>query len=187
LIQDYLVDSSKDWETLDRYLSLIEGDAVTNKLYGKLKAVIENYRRTAIGNKAPDFSLISTKRDTLSLETFKDKYLVLTFDSPEYVKGKRDYTALTEIKKKFPKEKVEILTVSLEENPTKWDSIARHEKIDWYQVIDSRGLASEVYLAYNIRELPGHILLDKEGLIVARDISTDSIKTVLNDLINKKQ
>jgi peroxiredoxin len=166
---------------------MIEGNTIDNPLYKKLQAVVERYRQTGIGNKAPDFSLISTKNDTLSLETFKDKYLLLTFESSGCANCKGDYAALADIKKKFPKTQLEILTVALDENPVRWDSVAKSEKINWHQVIDSRGPASDLYLSYNIGNLPGHVLLDKEGLILAKDISTDSIQTLLNEYMKQKK
>jgi hypothetical protein len=75
LIQDYLLDSNCK-EKIEPYLSLIEGEAKNDRFYKKLNAIAERHQRTAIGHPAPDFSLISNRNDTISLQTFKDKYLL---------------------------------------------------------------------------------------------------------------
>jgi len=184
LIQDYLVDNNQ--EKVDQYLSLIEGEVKNDSLYKKLSLITEKYNRTVAGNPAPEFSLITTKNDTISLETFKDKYLLLTFEASWCAVCTGDYKALVEIQKKYPKKKLEILTIALDKNKEEWEKIAKDEKINWHQVIDDNGLASEMLSLYNVSTIPNNFLIDEEGIIFAKDISIDSVKVLLKEQIKTK-
>ncbi|MDR2057798.1 MAG: AhpC/TSA family protein [Dysgonamonadaceae bacterium] len=186
LIQDYLLVDNNNKEKIKPYLSLIEGEAKNDRFYKKLSAIVERAQRTAIGNPAPDFSLISNKNDTISLATFKDKYLLLTFQASWCDICDKDYPALADIRKIFPKNKLEILTIALDENKSDWEKLAKEKKIDWLQVTDTHGLASSMVSLYNINTIPNNFLIDKKGIIFAKDISTDSIKTILNERIKFK-
>jgi peroxiredoxin len=177
LIQDYLPDKNQD--KIEPYLSMIEGEAKNNRLYKKLSAIVERYRRTDIGSPAPDFSIINDKKDTLSLATFKDKYLLLTFEASWCEVCEKDYVVLSEIRKKFPKNKLEILTIALDENKDDWAQIVRNKKITWHQVTDTYGLASEIVSLYNIKSIPNNFLIDNKGIILAKDIPSDSIINLL--------
>jgi peroxiredoxin len=184
LIQDYLVDSNQD--KLDQYLSLIEGNAKNDALYKKLIAISEKYRQTVAGSPAPDFSIISTDNDTLSLQTFKDKYLLLNFEASWCTVCEKDFSDLHRIKKEFPEKKLEIVTIALDKDPEEWEKLVQEEKIDWEQVIDNYGLASEMLSLYNVGTIPNNFLIDKDGAILARDISPDSIKILLHERIKRK-
>ncbi|MDR2087411.1 MAG: TlpA family protein disulfide reductase [Dysgonamonadaceae bacterium] len=185
LIQDYLMDNSNK-ENIKPYLSLIEGEARNDRFYKRLNSLAERYQRTAIGHPAPDFSLISNRNDTISLKTFKNKYLLLTFEASWCDICNDDYPALANIRKKFPKNEVEILTIALDENKDDWEKLAKKQNIDWYQVTDVYGLASDMVALYNVNTIPNNFLIDKKGIIFAKDISTDSIKTLLNERIKIK-
>jgi peroxiredoxin len=185
LIQDYLLDN-RNKEKIKPYLSLIEGEARNDRLYKKLNSMVERHQRTAIGHPAPDFSLISNKNDTLSLQTFKDKYLLLTFDASWCDVCNGEYPALASIRKKFPKNEVEMLTIALDENKNVWERFAKERNIDWHQVTDVYGLASDMVSLYNVNTIPNNFLIDRKGIIFAKDISTDSIKTLLKERIKIK-
>jgi peroxiredoxin len=166
---------------------LIEGNLKNDKFYKRLNAIAERHQRTAIGNPAPDFSLVSSKNDTISLKTFSNKYLLLTFEASWCDVCDDDYSALVEIRKKFPKDKLEILTIALDENKRNWERVAQAKKIDWYQVTDVYGLASDMVSLYNINTIPNNFLIDRKGIIFAKDISTDSIKVLLDERIKKME
>jgi peroxiredoxin len=185
LIQDYLLDNNNK-EKIGAYLSLIEGEAKNDKFYKKLNTIAERHQRTAIGHSAPDFSLISNKNDTISLKTFRDKYLLLTFEASWCNICDDDYPALVNIRKKFPKKELEILTIALDADKNSWETLAKKHGIDWYQVTDVHGMASEMISLYNLNTIPNNFLIDKKGIIFAKDISTDSIKIVLNEHIKIK-
>jgi peroxiredoxin len=185
LIQDFLLDieSAKD---LQSTLSLITGEAKEDELYHKLQTWSLKDQQTEVGNPAPDFSILSTKNDTIQLKTFKDKYLLLTFAASWSRLSKSDYSQWLNIRKTFPESKLGMLTISLDENESDWEDVAKDEGFTWTQVIDNAGWSSPMVSLYNVSEIPCNYLINKDKIIIGSKIPIDSIQSILTDTLKLK-
>ena len=185
MIQDYILDveHASDIQPL---LNLLTEDVKTNPLYDKLNVLCTKDVRTKTGQPAPDFKIQGMKNDTISLDTFKSKYLILTFATSQCEFCKPEYVELLDIKKKLPEKEVAILTVSLDENKEDWKKLAQDEGINWTQAIDSAGWASEIASLYNVSSVPCNYLIDKDKMIIGSKLRIDSIRTILNERLEVK-
>lgn len=184
IMQDYLIDSS-DYENIHKYLSMITGDAVNTHLYKKLLNLANRLQQVAIGSSAPDFTVIDTNNDTLSLGSFKDKLLFLAFAASQCDLCKDENLKLLKIRKKFDASKLAMLTIALDENKADWLKVMQEEKLTWPQVIDTKGWMSEVASAYNISVIPNGFLIGKNGKIIAKNIPADSLEIVITKEITR--
>jgi peroxiredoxin len=185
MIQDYILDieNASDIQPLLNHLT----EAVkANPLYEKLSTHCLNDLQTKAGQPALDFKIIDTQNDTISLETFKDKYLILTFATSQCELCEPEYAELLAIKKTFPAKELAILTISLDENMEDWKIIAEEKGINWIQVIDNAGWASEMVSLYNVLTVPCNYLIDKNGIIIGSKLSIDNIQSILNDKLKAK-
>jgi peroxiredoxin len=182
LIQDYVLET-EDASGIHSLLSLISGQAKETKLFEKLQTWSLKDQLTDVGKSAPDFSIIDTKKDTINLESFKDKYLLLTFAASWCSFCETDYLEWIEIRKKFSEKELGFLTISLNENAEEWKNLAKEKNFTWTQAIDSTGWASSMVSLYNISEIPCNYLIDKENIIIASKVSIDSIQSLLKGLI----
>ena len=182
LIQDYILDI-EDAKTIQTYLDLLVGEARENKLYQKIEGLISRERITAEGNSAPEFDLVTTTNDTITLDFYKDKYLLLSFLASWCEACDSDYESLSDIRKEFPEKDLKMLTISLDENSSDWTKLAEEKKIIWNQVIDNKGWSSDVVNDYKVNMLPTYLLIDKKGIIVGSGLSLEIIKERLNLLI----
>jgi peroxiredoxin len=185
LIQDFVLDIDKASD-IQPALSLITGEARENELYAKLQAWSVKDRQTEVGSPAPDFNIMSAKNDTISLETFKNKYLLLTFAASWSPFCESDYAKLLSIRKNFSKKELGMLTISLDENKADWEELAKEKKFTWTQAIDNEGWSSAMVSLYNVSELPCNYLIDKDKKIIASKISTDSVFSVLSKKLKVK-
>jgi peroxiredoxin len=181
LIQDFLSDMENAADTQSA-LSLITGEAKENELYAKLQAWVVKVRQTEVGSPAPDFNMISTKNDTVRLESFKNKYVLLTFAASWLPLCETDYDKWLSIRKNFPEKELGMLTVSLDENRADWEKLAKEKGFTWTQVIDSAGWSSSMVSLYNVSELPCNYLIDKDKKIIGSKIPIDSVPTALMKL-----
>jgi Peroxiredoxin len=182
LIQDYIVDM-EDARSLQVYLDLLQGDAREDALYHKLKELISRKSVTAEGNLAPEFSLHTTSNDTITLDKYRGKYLLVSFVASWCQVCEADYDSLSIVRKDFSKKNMELLTVSLDENSADWEKIIEERKFDWDQVIENKGRASEIVVNYKINSLPTHYLIDKEGIIVGSGVPLTILRERLNLLL----
>jgi len=185
MIQDYILDI-ENASDIQPYLDFLTEEVKANPLYDKLQTLCSNDLQTKVGQPALDFRIKDVHNDTISLETFKDKYLILTFATSQCEFCIPDYTELQDIKNTFPEKDLAILTISLDENKEDWKKLAQENKINWAQAIDSTSWASEIASLYNVMSLPCNYLIDKEGIIVGSKLRVDSIQTILTEKLKNK-
>lgn len=184
LIQDYLMENEKP-AVLRDYLSRIESPAKEDHLYTLLNAACQRLEQTAVGTPAPDFSVVDTKGDTLTLASFKNHYLILAFESFACEACKEDYPILKTIYKDYHKKDVDILSLAFDEDPVEWKEKTKEHTISWLQVLDKQGLASPLLPLYNVNTIPDYFLMDKEGKIIAAHASLNDIQQKLRGLKTK--
>jgi peroxiredoxin len=186
LIQDFVMDTDNASD-IQSSLSLIEGEAKENALFQKLETWSIKDQLTMVGQQAPLFSIIDTKNDTITLDNFKNKYLLLNFAASWCALCDDDYAEWSNIRKTFSKDTLEILTVSLDENIGNWKKMAEDKKISWTQTIDNMGWASQMVSLYNVSEVPTNYLIDRDGKIIGSKIKTDSIRVLLEKEVRIKK
>jgi len=185
MIQDYILDVEHTSE-IQPLLNILSEDVKTNPLYEKLHTLCVRDLQTKAGQPALDFKIKDTQNDTISLGTFKDKYLILTFATSQCEFCKPEYAELLDIKNKFSAKELAILTVSLDENKEEWKESAQENGINWVQAVDSAGWSSDIASLYNVSSVPCNYLIDKDKIIIGSKLRIDSIQTILNEKIKTK-
>ncbi len=178
LIQDFLMDGNNPKEVRN-YLSKITGEVTENGLYKKLVKVNNRLLLTEVGEKAPDFMVMDIDGDSILLSSYNGKYFLLTFAASWCETCDKDNEDLALLHKEISRDKLEMLTISLDEDSIAWRNIVKNEKLVWNHVVDTDGWGSDMVSLYNITEIPSNILIDKESTIVGRNLSTDSIKKIV--------
>ena len=185
IIQDFILDV-KNSSDIQPFLELLAEEVKINPIYDKLQMLSSKDLQTKAGQPALDFKIRNTHNDTISLETFKDKYIILTFATSQCEFCKPDYADLLAIRNAFTEKDLAILTVSLDENREDWKELAKENEITWTQVIDSSGWASEMVSLYNVLSVPCNYLIDDKGIIIGSKLQVDSIQSILNDKLKIK-
>jgi peroxiredoxin len=157
----------------------VESPAKEDRLYALLNSVCQRIQQSSVGSPAPDFSIVNTKGDTLTLKSFENHYLLLAFESFACDACREDYPILAKIQKKYRKKDVDIFSISFDEDVCDWKKIAKEYNINWIQAIDKQGLASPLLTLYNVNEIPDYFLIDKEGKIIAAHASINDIQQLL--------
>jgi peroxiredoxin len=186
LIQDFLLDM-ENASDIQPALSLITGEAKESNLYAKLQTWSMKDLQTEVGSPAHDFNLLSTKNDTIRLETFKNKYLLLTFAASWSQFCEPDYPEWLAIRKAFPEKELGMMTISLDENKFDWEKLAKEQGFTWTQVIENAGWSSVMVSLYNVSEIPCNYLIDKDHKIIGSKIPIDSIHAILTKEIKTKR
>ena len=69
----------------------------------------------------------------------------------------------------------EILGVSLDTDKTKWLQAIDDDQLNWHQVSDLKGWKNEVAELYGVRAIPTNILVDKDGIIVRKNLRGEEL------------
>ncbi|MDR2810719.1 MAG: AhpC/TSA family protein [Tannerellaceae bacterium] len=182
LIKTFLV-NAEDTRQLDELLIMLAPELKDFYLLKELEQYSERAKRTALGAEAPNFTVKNIYGETLSLDSFPQKYVLLTFTAPWCDMCQTDELYLDEIDRTYPKEKLEQLLVSLDDNMTELREVMKNDSIRWNLVTDSAGQATRLVDLYNVNALPRCFLIDEEGKIILKAENGMEIKHALDNLI----
>jgi thiol-disulfide isomerase/thioredoxin len=126
---------------------------------------------SAVGMKAPYFTLQTKEGKTLSLSDYKGKYLLIDFWASWCGPCRQMIPEVKKIYKAFHSKGLEVLNVSLDAKEKDWLKALEKEQMPWSQVRDTKKIAD----IYNVNAIPDMFLIDKNGKILARGIHGKAI------------
>lgn len=185
LIQTYFSDPD-DTRKMDELLALLDPKIRDFPLVKELEQFSAKVKQTAVGADAPGFAIKSVQNKDLTLSSFDKQYLLLTFVAPWCDICSVENFYLKSIRKMYPKDKLEILSVTLD---TDQDSIRKTAKLDtisWHLVSDSAGYASMMIDLYGVNAIPKNFLIDETGKIILKTENSVEIEQLLEKLIEKQ-
>lgn len=170
----------KDAEELAKSFT---GDAAASESIIRVKEKIANIDKVEIGNPAPDFTLNTPEGKPLSLSSFKGKVLLVDFWASWCRPCRKENPHLVKIYKKFHEEGLEILSVSLDSDKVNWKKAIKKDGLIWNHVSDLKGWYNEAAQLYAITMVPHVVLIDKDGIIVAKDLRGVALEEKVAELI----
>lgn len=171
----------KQRELLDMTDDAFKSRASVQRMLGRL----ESSEKVAVGKKFTDFTLKDPKGNDVSLSDYagKGKYVLIDFwaswcgpcrdEMPNVVKAYNTY-----------KDKgFEIVGVSLDRDHAAWEKGIKDLHITWPQMSDVKFWDSKVVDLYVIEGIPHTVLLDKDGIIIAKDLRGKELDSKLAELL----
>ena len=65
----------------------------------------------------------------------------------------------------------EIYSISLDKNSKAWEEAIKKDNLNWENhVSDLKGWESDAVKTYNIKSIPSNLLIDKDGIIIAKNL-----------------
>lgn len=182
LLQHYFMNLD-DTRKMDELLAVLSPKLNSFYLIRKLQEYSAKAQRTSLGAEAPGFNVKNIYGHTVSLDSFPKRYLLLTFTAPWCDMCQTEDLFLDKVAMKYPKEKVDMLLISLDDNPQEVRKLLAKDSIDWNLVTDSAGQATLLVDLYNVNALPRCFLIDEEGKIVMKTDNGLEIEQTLEKLI----
>ena len=133
---------------------------------------IVNANRNQRGTKANDFTLNDSQNKEIVFSKFsKDKVVLIEFWASWCGPCREANPKLEEIYQKYKGKGFEILGISLDYDIKTLQKSIETDQITWTNLLDIKGSKSVKEL-YTQSALPANILIDRNGIIVARNISS---------------
>ncbi len=130
----------------------------------------------------PDIDLPDMYGQRVKLSSLKDKVILLDFWMAQNAQSRMQNAELLEIYRKYASNGFEVYQVSLDESKPTWITTVQDQRLPWISVCDFNGVRSPAARAYGITSLPANVLIDREGRIIARNISLDRLEERLKAL-----
>lgn len=133
------------------------------QLSSKQSDLFEQYRRLALGNKAPDISL----NNKGPLKNLKNRYKLVVFGASWCPNCQNDYPSLLgKYKKLKEKRDLEIVYVSIDTDKAAFESY--YKEAPFIMLFDGKGWEGKAVKDYHVFATPTYFLLDKELKILAK-------------------
>lgn len=182
LINNYFTRPNEIRKTED-LLSLISPELNDFYMVKDLKTQIAKAKATMVGAKAPAFNVTNIYGNTITPDSFLNKYYVLAFTALWCDMCQTEVMMLDDIATKYSKDSLEIVLISLDDKTDEVRNILLQDSIQWNLVTDSAGQAIDLFDKYNVNSLPKCFLIDKHGTIKLRTSNGVELKQVVDEMM----
>lgn len=183
LMQLFFTDPD-DTRRMDELLALLDPKLKEFYLVKELEQYSAKAKRTALGAEAPDFTVQDIYGKSMSLDSFPQKYLLLTFTAPWCDMCQTEDLYLDKVAMKYPKDKLDILLISLDDDQKSVRDVLKKDSIRWNLVTDSAGQATMLIDLYNVNALPRCFLIDVDGKILLKTENGLEVRQTLETLLD---
>ena len=159
-------------------------DEVKSGAYGNVIAQqIALYESLEVGGTAPDFTAMTPEGDTLSLHSVKGKVKLLDFWASWCPPCRRENPNVVKAFNEYKDKNFTIVGISLDKDKSKWMKAIADDNLAWTHLSDLKYWDSEIPALYGVRGIPANVLLDPDGVIVAKNITGEDLHKKLKEVI----
>lgn len=159
--------------------SKVKESAVSLKLEERIK-ILDN---VAIGKVAPDFTMNDTEGNPVALSSLRGNVVLVDFWASWCGPCRRENPNVVAAYKKYHDKGFEILGVSLDREKEPWQNAIKEDNLTWKHVSDLKYWNNAASQQYGVIAIPSNVLLDKNGVIIGRDLRGDDLIKKLEEVM----
>ena len=135
-----------------------------------------------IGNIPPDFTIKTTKGDTMTLSKLKGKVVLIDFWATWCGPCRGEIPQVKQIWNTHKNEAFTIIGISADQDPDTLNTFLQQEGITWPQYYEANG-TTNVSDMYNVHSIPHTILVDKKGHIAEVNLRGEELADKVTQLL----
>jgi peroxiredoxin len=161
-------------------------ESLSNSVYTqRLDEMITTLKRVDIGQPFVDIVLNDTTDTALPLSSFVGEgYVLIDFWAAWCGPCRRENPHIVELYADFKDKGFEIYGVSFDRTREAWIQGIKEDKITWPQVSDLKFWNSEAGKLYGVRAIPHTVLIDPDGIIIAKNLRSAELREKLESVLN---
>ncbi len=170
----------------------------TRKLYNNLSKNVQsnewgkgvafylnNTKDLKLGDEFIDFSLPDPEGKSITLSSFKGKYVLLEFWAKWCTPCRDENPNLLKSYQKYKNNGYEIVGISLDTNKEDWLDVIEKYSVIWTTLSDLEGIRGKVPLTYRVSYIPKNYLIDPTGKIIALDLRGEKLQEELKKIFRE--
>ncbi|SKC60020.1 TlpA family protein disulfide reductase [Ohtaekwangia koreensis] len=147
---------------------------------------VDRMKVLAIGQPAPEISLPDTTGKIVKLSSMKGKYVLVDFWAKWCGPCRQENPTVVKAFHKYKDKGFTVFGVSLDRSKQDWVNAIKQDGLAWTHVSDLKYWQSEAAKTYNITGIPFSLLLDPNGVIIAKNLRGGALDSKLAEIFNKK-
>ena len=172
----FKVEQQKEW------LSQIPADLKDQRI-DNIQKQVEAIERSSVGQKYIDFTATSLegKEVKLSEAMGQSKYTLIDFWASWCMPCRAEMPNVIKLYEKYHKQGFNVIGVSLDADENKWKQAVNDLKLPWFQL--KTGKSGDPAALYAVTGIPTTILIDENGVIIARKLRGEALQQKLEELM----
>ena len=119
----------------------------------------------------------------MSLSDFRGKYVLLDFWASWCPPCRKENPNVVNAFQQYKDKNFTIVGISLDKDKAKWLKAIADDHLTWAHVSDLKYWDSEIPALYGVRGIPANVLLDPNGVIIAKNITGEDLQNTLKEVI----
>ncbi len=144
---------------------------------------LKNLKNVSVGKKAPGITQFDIEGNPYSLQDLKGKYVLVDFWASWCPPCRAENPNLVATYAEFKDKNFEILGVSLDKNLENWKKAIKDDNLTWKHISDLQHWNNGAATVYGIKAIPQNVLVDPNGIIIARNLHGEALKTKLRQIL----
>jgi peroxiredoxin len=142
----------------------------------QINSYIETLNMVAVGQPFTEIALNDTSGIVQRLSQLRGKLVLIDFWASWCSPCRRENPRVVAMYNEYSDKDFEIFGVSLDVDREKWIKAINDDNLTWYHVSDLKGWNSEAGKIYGVRAIPHTVLIDKNGIIVAKNLRGQELR-----------
>ena len=118
----------------------------------------------------------------MDLSSLRGKYVLIDFWASWCGPCRKENPNVVRMYNKYKEKGFDILGVSLDNNKDKWKAAIAKDKLTWHHISDLKGWSSALAKPYGVRGIPYTVLVNREGVIIAKKLRGAALEAKLKEL-----
>ncbi len=181
-----LMDGFMSYDKMEEIYSMIPDKDSKSELMNDVVSKYEKAASTMPGKKIKDFTMsdMNGQEKVFSAIIAGKKLTLVDFWASWCTPCMRGVPELKALAKQYEGQDVQIVGISLDKSRENWLAAVEKNEMQWLHLSDLQGWGNEAAQMYNIKSIPAFMLVDNEGLIIAKGLPLSEMADIISEKLN---